>query len=249
MKTTIAPRFWSLALVLIALPAYAQLLQPGWFADARTGCKVWNAFPSNTEQLAWNGECKDEYAEGKGVLQWILAGKPMVKKYEGEMHEGRMHGKGTLIFVNGDRYEGDFVEGERTGRGKITWFNRNTYEGSWKDGVPDGRGTYEWIGGNTYTGEWVKGRQHGKGIFKFLNGNSYEGEFRESVITGRGRYRWANGNVYEGEFKNEQPHGEGSYKVYNTGQVYFGTWESGCLKQGTDMIAVNQSEMACRLKR
>lgn len=62
MKTLLASRLWPLGLVLLAWPASAQLLQPGWFSDARTGCKIWNTFPSTIEQLAWTGECKDEYA-------------------------------------------------------------------------------------------------------------------------------------------------------------------------------------------
>lgn len=244
-----ARSFCSLGLMLLAFPAWAQSTQPGWYTDPRTNCNIWNAYPVSTEQLAWEGDCKDDYAEGKGVLRWMLAGKPTPKKYEGEMHEGRMHGKGILTFTNGDRYEGQFKDGERSGRGKIEWYNRNTYEGDWKNGAPDGRGTYNWKTGNEYTGDWVRGRPHGKGIFTFSNGNTYEGEFKDGIISGKGRYRWANGNVYEGEMRNEMPHGEGSYKVYNTGEVVFGKWVNGCLKNGTEMVAVNQSEMDCRLKR
>ncbi len=42
MKISMASRFWPLGLLLLAWPASAQLLQPGWFSDARTGCKIWN---------------------------------------------------------------------------------------------------------------------------------------------------------------------------------------------------------------
>lgn len=239
-------RLWPLGLALLASPAWGQLAQPGWYTDPRNGCNIWNAFPSAIEQLSWSGSCKDDYAEGKGVLEWIMAGKPTGKKYEGEMHEGRMDGKGTLAFANGDFYEGEFKDGNRNGHGKMKWFNGNTYDGTWKAGLPDGRGTYAWKSGNEYNGDWVKGRQHGKGIFTFTSGNSYEGEFKDGLITGHGRYRWANGNIYEGEMRNEMPNGEGSYKIYNTGETFFGKWVNGCLKQGTDMIAVNQSEMDCR---
>jgi hypothetical protein len=243
-------RSWAFALILLAAPALAQsLIRPGWFADPATDCKIWSAYPVFNEQVSWQGDCVGGFAEGKGVLRWILAGTPTAKKYDGDMKHGKMDGRGSLTFTNGDLYVGEFKDGERNGRGKATWFNRNTYEGTWKDGLPDGRGTYEWVGGNTYTGDWVKGKPNGRGVFKFLNGNSYEGEFRDGIINGRGRFRWANGNVYEGEFRNEVPHGEGSYKVHNTGEVHVGTWINGCLKKGDQMIGANQSELDCRLKR
>jgi hypothetical protein len=105
------------------MPALGQSsLQPRWFTDAKTECKVWNAFPVSNEQVTWSGECVEGFAEGTGVLRWILAGKPTVKKYEGPMSAGRTTGRGVLVFTNGDRYEGEFKDGERSGRGKITWF-------------------------------------------------------------------------------------------------------------------------------
>ncbi len=247
-------RFWPLGLVLLAsaapsLSVAQSLVRPGWFVDQHGDCRIWNAYPVSNEQLNWDGDCPNGYAEGKGVLRWILAGQPTAKKYEGEMKHGRMDGHGKLTQVAGDVYEGEFRDGERNGRGKQTWFNRNTYEGMWKDGLPDGRGTYEWHGGNSYTGDWVKGRQQGKGIFTFINGNTYEGEFRDGLINGRGRYRWVNGNVYEGEFRNEIPHGEGTYRLHNTGEVFAGTWVNGCLKTGDDVIGANQSTLDCKLRR
>ena len=101
-------RLWSVSLCLLAFPAFGQAVHPGWFMDPKTNCKVWNAFPVSNEQVNWVGECKNDFAEGKGVLRWILGGKPTRKKYDGEMREGRMNGKGTLVFTNGDTYEGQF---------------------------------------------------------------------------------------------------------------------------------------------
>jgi len=240
-------RWWPLGLCLLVLPALGQATQPGWFTDAKTGCKVWNAFPVSNEQVTWSGECIGGYAEGKGVMQWILAGKPTRKKYDGEMKKGHFDGKGTLIFTNGDTYEGQFRDSERNGQGKMTWYNRNTYDGEWKNGLMDGRGTYKWLGGNIYAGSWVKGKQEGRGKFTFLNGNSYEGEFKDSMINGRGRYRWSNGDVYDGSWENEEPNGIGTLKIYNTDELVTGNWVKGCLVQEDRMVALNKSEMECRL--
>ncbi len=240
----------ALGFCLLTAPAFGQAVQPGWFTDAKTGCKIWNAYPVSNEQVTWSGKCSQGMAEGKGVMQWVLAGKPSkTKKYDGEMHEGRFHGRGILIFVNGDVYDGDFQEGERNGKGKMVWFNRNSYDGEWKNGVMDGRGTYKWLGGNVYTGEWSKGKQNGRGKFTFLNGNSYEGEYRDGIATGRGRFRWANGDVYDGEWRNELPNGIGTIKIYNSDEMVTGNWRDGCLHTPDDrMLAVIKTELQCWLE-
>ena len=245
-----SPRLLSLGLCLLALPALAQAVQPGWFTDPKSGCKIWNAFPVSNEQVSWSGKCgPDGQADGKGVLRWILAGKPAKnKKYEGEMHEGRFNGHGTLTTVDGDVYDGQFKDGERNGKGKMVWFNRNSYDGDWKNGLMDGRGTYKWLGGNTYVGEWAKGRQNGRGKFSFLNGNSYDGEYKDGIANGRGRFRWSNGDVYDGEWQSEMPNGIGTLKIYNTDELITGNWRNGCLHQGDRMLAVIKTELDCWLE-
>ena len=47
-----------------------------WIADAKTGCKVWNPRPSPGEAVRWTGSCKDGFADGKGVLEWLRGEKP-----------------------------------------------------------------------------------------------------------------------------------------------------------------------------
>ena len=244
----------SLALCLVAIPAlvpaaWGQAVQPGWFTDPKTNCKIWNAFPVSNEQVTWSGPCKDGMADGKGVMQWLLSGKPSkTKKYDGEMKEGRFNGHGTLTTADGDTYEGEFKDGERNGKGKMVWLNRNSYDGEWKNGVMDGEGTYKWLGGNIYVGHWSKGKQDGRGKFKFLNGNSYEGEYKDGLANGRGRFRWANGDVYDGPWRNELPNGIGTLKIYNTDELITGNWHDGCL-HGLDgrMLAVIKTELQCWL--
>jgi len=244
------PRLLSIGLCLLALPALAQAVQPGWFTDPSSGCKIWNAYPVSNEQVTWSGQCRDEMADGKGVMQWILAGKPMkTKRYEGEMREGRFNGRGRLLFVDGSTYDGEFRDGERIGKGKMDWFNHNSYDGEWKNGVMDGSGTYKWRSGNIYTGQWSKGRQEGRGKFTFANGNSYDGEYKDGVANGRGRFRWANGDSYDGEFHNELPNGIGTLKLYSTDELITGRWYLGCL-HGLDgrMLALIKTELECWLE-
>ena len=116
---------WSVA-------AFAQSLQPGWIADPRSGCRVWNGSPKPSETIAWSGGCANGLAQGRGVLQWYQAGKP-----------------------NG-RYEGEFRDGKENGRGVATWASGNRYEGEWRDGKAHGLGVYT-KGSDTFNGIWRDG--------------------------------------------------------------------------------------------
>src|SRR5215475_6638516 len=67
-------RAWILAvagLVLAMSPAAAQTVQPGWIADASTGCRVWNDHPRPKETITWSGRCENGLAQGNGVVQWF----------------------------------------------------------------------------------------------------------------------------------------------------------------------------------
>lgn len=106
---------------------------PGWIADARTGCKVWNAGPQPGESVQWSGNCVAGLATGTGTLHWFKDGKPG-GRYEGQYRAGKQNGRGTFYFASGNRYEGD-----------------------WRDGKPDGQGTKTNTDGQVYSGTWVNG--------------------------------------------------------------------------------------------
>ena len=82
---------------------------PGWIADSKTGCKVWNPAPQAHETIRWSGGCKDGYAQGKGTLQWFENGRA------------------------GDRYDGDYGAGKRNGHGVVVQRNGTQIEGDWRD--------------------------------------------------------------------------------------------------------------------
>ena len=62
--------------VLLATPALAQSRPPGWIADSKTGCRVWNEAPQANEAISWSGPCVGGVAEGRGVLHWFAGGQP-----------------------------------------------------------------------------------------------------------------------------------------------------------------------------
>jgi len=245
-------RYAPILLIFLAGTALGQsdIVRPPteWIADANNRCKVANAYPSAAEAITWSGECKDGYADGEGVAQWYKAKQAMRKRYEGEMHGGFMDGKGKFTFADGDVFEGMFKNGTLNGKGSARWINKNHYEGDWKDGYPSGQGTYTWASGSRYTGGWLNGKQNGQGDFKFVNGDHYVGEFKDGLMDGQGKFTWSDGNVYIGEYRNDKPNGKGTVRFYAVSVSHTGIFKDGCMKDGDQMIAINQSVMSCELK-
>lgn len=147
-----------------------------WIADLATGCRVWNLYPKANEAIAWSGACQNGMANGSGTLQWYRDGHK-TSMTTGEFVEGKLTGKGTHFFENGDHYEGDFVDFYRTGKGTLIWSNGLRYEGN-----------------------FFEGRRTGLGVLYFVDGNRYEGEFLNNRYSGKGTHVWANGDRNEFNF-------------------------------------------------
>ena len=141
---------------------------PGWLADERTGCRIWNAAPRASESVTWSGACRANNANGRGVAQWFENGRP-TDRYEGDYRDGLEHGTGVYVRANGERYEGEWQDGERSGRGVYTWPNGDRYEGEWREGQRQGRGVYVWGSGVQYEGEWSAGEPSGQGAYSTPN--------------------------------------------------------------------------------
>ena len=61
---------------------------------------------------------------------------PAESRYEGDLVNGSMHGKGKLLFSDGKIYDGEFHEGEIHGKGKLTYPNGDFIEGDFIESVP-----------------------------------------------------------------------------------------------------------------
>lgn len=146
----------TLWLVLLALPAAAQYAQPRWTADARTGCRVWNSAPEPGDSVSWTGGCRNGLAQGQGVLQWFMDGKP-ASRFEGDYRDGLLDGKGVYIFANGARYEGEYRDDLRHGRGLLIEPDGTSYDGEWRQGLPNGQGTLKEANGTLVSGTWTNG--------------------------------------------------------------------------------------------
>ncbi len=172
-------------------------------------------------------------------------------QYQGDLLNGKLHGKGRLVSPTLGTYEGDFVNGSRQGKGDLRWPNGDQYIGEFKQDKPSGQGTMRFANGDVYVGAledgafsgigrlnmpsgfsyegaFVNGIRHGQGRVIFPNGNRYEGEFSKGVVSGRGRMEFADGATYEGEFLNGSPHGNGHYRFADGGR-YQGTFREGLM--------------------
>lgn len=123
-----------------------------WITDAKSGCQAWQylgAWAGNS--FIWTGTCTNNKATGNGVLQWYVNGEPRTR-YEGEIRDGYMQGKGTYTFIGHRpadtwpqspasgtnwRYEGAWSNGKISGFGvmqRIRRIDRDTQAGIWEDG-------------------------------------------------------------------------------------------------------------------
>jgi hypothetical protein len=48
-----------------------------------------------------------------------------------------MHGKGVMLYRNGDSYKGQWIDGRKGGKGIYKWKNGDFFEGDWMEGMPE----------------------------------------------------------------------------------------------------------------
>ena len=92
-------------------------------------------------------------------------------QYNGELKDGKMHGKGVLQFANGIVYEGPFVDGKREGLGRMLYpsggDNKPTILiAEWKNDRMLNKGKLMFPDGEVFEGAMLDGKMHGKGTKK-----------------------------------------------------------------------------------
>ena len=78
-------------------------------------------------------------------------------RYDGSLVRGKMNGKGTVTFKNGDTYTGNLVNGSFSGYGKFKSKDGWTYEGQFVNGQPEGKGTLTTEANVVYKGTFKQG--------------------------------------------------------------------------------------------
>jgi hypothetical protein len=216
----------AIAAVTVMLPLQVAAEEARWRQTLNKDCLVWDALPQPDETVTWSGACVDGKASGHGteVFRYRDEGVWKEERYVGEMQGGKLNGRGTLTYDNGDRYEGDFVEAKRVGHGTYTHANGDRYEGDFRDD-----------------------RRTGRGMFTYHDGGRYEGDFVDGHFQGSGAFTYADGSRYEGEFRGGIPNGYGTYKA-SSGEMLTGNWSNGCFRQGDRVAAVGTTKAKCGFK-
>lgn len=139
----------------------------------------------------------------------------------------------AIIVARNGTYEGDIQDGKRHGRGTFVWDNGDTYSGEWDNGRIHGLGTFQFQEIGQYQGSFIDGKRSGQGTFTWVDGDNYEGAWENDLMVGIGKYTFAIGDAYEGEWAEGKMHGRGTY-TFADGLSLSGLWEHN--KIATDTL-------------
>ena len=116
--------------------------------------------------------------------------------YEGQWNNGLRHGHGTLTTLSGkDKsivgvvVKGTFVRGRIHGKATLIYPEGDKYIGLVERGQPNGEGIMYWTDSSSFEGEFVAGTPCGKGIYRDSNGE-LSGCFGIAGVSGPGSKMW-----------------------------------------------------------
>jgi len=86
--------------------------------------------------------------------------------YRGEIHMGKMEGRGYIQWPDGSSYKGEFHNNRMEGQGILTWPNGDIYSGTFNSGYMEGIGRLRWSDGKTFYGIFENNRRTNQGIIE-----------------------------------------------------------------------------------
>lgn len=102
---------------------------------------------------------------GMGTQIFSRPDGSVLSKYEGTWRNGKMDGKGRMIYPDSSEYYGELKEAKKHGFGTFTWPDGCKYEGSWVSDLMEGPGDFTHPEGALYSGMFKGGYYHqGGGI-------------------------------------------------------------------------------------
>lgn len=179
----------------------------GFSFDFSGKCKVWNPNIVIGETLKFNGNCKNDFADGFGTVEWIekntvtetwtgffingfLEGKARVKNstydHTGIRKNSEWDGEGRRLYNQGTVHEGTFKGDFLTGFGIIRQNDGTILKGWFRDGLLNGYGEISWRNGTRQEGDFLQGKLNGYGAAKYSNGGGYQGQWRNGKYEGIG---------------------------------------------------------------
>jgi hypothetical protein len=196
--------------------------------DIRDGKGASYSFPvrSKTNKLlSYDGEYKAGKQHGKGRLLWKNG-----DVYEGECRSNSFSGVGKLTTIDGTVYEGEFLACKKNGEGILT-DSAGIYKGSFSNDEKNGDGSMKYAAGGksgfvSYEGGWKENNRSGHGAMSYTNGDKYDGNWENDRPEGNGVLTFQGGNKYSGEFHRGHQHGKGK-TCYFSGDIFEGNYKLG----------------------
>lgn len=189
-----------LAAIGFGIATHCGATEPDAYIGAPS-CRIAALEPAPGSEVRWSGQCKDGFAQGKGVLVW-RGSDDVERKLDATLAAGQVQGPATLTMPDGGKYIGTVTHG-----------------------VPDGQGYFQDANGMQYEGEVRQGRREGVAESLAPNGDNYKGQFKNGRPDGIGSMQFMLGGAYEGEWKDGRPHGRGTMTFAGSGrraEVRFG---------------------------
>ncbi len=129
-----------------------------WITNNKGGCQVWNENPIANEHISFSGSCPTGKVEGKGEVQWFIAGR-LVSRTQANWVDGKVSGLVWIFFENGNTFmaNSDRTDGKRTGNGTFTPKTDVPHLVELVDGTPIGKGS-RFTKDGTIEVSWVDGK-------------------------------------------------------------------------------------------
>eukprot|EP00825_Cyclidium_porcatum_P045940 TRINITY_DN710_c0_g2_i2.p1 TRINITY_DN710_c0_g2~~TRINITY_DN710_c0_g2_i2.p1 ORF type:complete len:803 (-),score=190.89 TRINITY_DN710_c0_g2_i2:247-2655(-) len=145
-----------------------------------------------------------------------------------------------IRYPNGDLYEGDIKDGKKHGKGVYTQGDAYKYDGEYQNDQKHGFGQ-ESDNGNKYSGQWENNQKQGQGTWEFKYGGKYEGAFVRNQQNGLGKLTETDGTIYTGKWVDGQMV-EGSI-VYKDGSKYEGQTKNTKFREGKGIMYDKQNQI------
>ncbi|MEE8445283.1 MAG: hypothetical protein V3S44_08020, partial [Alphaproteobacteria bacterium] len=104
-----------------------------WIVDPVTRCGTTSSFSTQGENIRWYGECRDGKLDGKGTLIWYN-GQIETERNEGMFREGEFHGDVLTTFPDGRAVYGQYWTGVRHGYFLVVQADRGTLKATYEKG-------------------------------------------------------------------------------------------------------------------
>jgi hypothetical protein len=164
-------------------------LRPAPPAGVRWKGDCVDGYASGKGVLAWSGE-RGSYSIEATLLRGEVSGSAVMKTpgytYTGTLKAGVPHGQGFFAYLPPiGWYEGEVADGRPHGKGEKLDTNRSQYAGEWAKGRRSGYGEAVFTTGGSYKGQWKDDKFHGQGRIVYAgSGHSYEGLFENGRVAG-----------------------------------------------------------------